>query len=121
LMPLATIPWVVSATLAAMRVPKEERELARRDMTKVSPDALADMVDQVLAYRLDDVLRSRPHRVLALAGSMDVAAIRRTVRRVEELMPAARATIIPRGLHAWNWQFPELFNRTVVEWLSHDS
>jgi pimeloyl-ACP methyl ester carboxylesterase len=120
-MPLAKNRWIVSATLAAMRVPREDRELAHRDMTKISADALADMVDQVLAYRLDEVLRSRPHRVLALAGSMDVAAIRRTVRRVEEMMPAARATIVPRGLHTWNWQFPELFNRTVAEWLSRDS
>ena len=54
-----------------------------------------------------------PTRVLAVAGSMEVAAIRSTVRRLEEMMPAARAAIVPRGLHTWNWQFPELFSRTV--------
>jgi pimeloyl-ACP methyl ester carboxylesterase len=105
---------------AAMRVPVEERAVALREMTRVSPVALADMVEQVFAYHLDESLRDRPHRVLAMAGSMDVAAIRRTVRRVGEMMPAARATIVPRGLHAWNWQYPELFNQTVAEWLSRD-
>lgn len=118
---MTRIPWIVSATLAAMRVPREDRELAHRDMMLMSSSVTADMVDQVLSYHVAEVLRTRPHRVLAMAGSMDVAAIRRTVRQVGEMMPAARTTIIPRGLHTWNWQFPELFNRTVVEWLSHDS
>jgi pimeloyl-ACP methyl ester carboxylesterase len=120
-MPLATNRFLVWAMLAAMRVPAEDRTTALREMRRVSPAALADMVEQVLAYHLDESLRDRPHRVLAMAGSRDVAPIRRTVRRVEELMPAARATVVPRGLHAWNWQFPELFNQSVAEWLSRDS
>lgn len=117
-MPLAKNRFVVSATLSVMRVPVEDRELAHRAMTGISPDALADMVDQVLAYRLDEILRTRPHRVLALAGSLEVAAIRRTVRRVGEMMPAGRAAIVPRGLHPWNWQYPDLFTRTVAAWLA---
>jgi pimeloyl-ACP methyl ester carboxylesterase len=118
-MPLSTNRLLVSLSLAAMRVPAQDRDLARNAMTRMNPDALWGMVEQVLAYRLDEaVLRTRPHAVLAVAGRMEVAAIRSTVRRLEELMPAARAAIVPRGLHTWNWQYPELFSRTVGAWLS---
>jgi pimeloyl-ACP methyl ester carboxylesterase len=117
-MPLSTNRLLVSMSLAAMRVPAEDRDQARGAMTGMNPDALWGMVEQVLAYQLDEaMLRTRPHAVLAVAGSLEVAAIRRTVRRLEELMPAARAAIVPRGLHTWHWQYPELFSRTVAAWL----
>lgn len=121
MMQLASSRLLVRATVAAMRVPVEDRALAVRDMTRISPAVLADMVEQVLAYHLDDSLRNRPHRVLAIAGSVEAPAIKHTVRRLAELMPNGQALIVPKGLHPWNWQFPELFSRTVAEWLSRDS
>ena len=121
MMPLARSRLMVAATLAAMKVPKEDRPKGHQAMAEMSAESLSTMVEQVLAYRLDEVLRTRPHRVLAIAGSMEAPTIRHTVRRLAEMMPNAEALGIPRGLHTWNWQFPELFNRTVAEWLSRDS
>jgi pimeloyl-ACP methyl ester carboxylesterase len=121
MMPLATTRLGVSATLAAMRVPREDRAVGLREMTRMSPDALGDMVEHVLAYRIDEILRTRPHRVLAIAGSLEAPGIKHTVRRLAEMMPNAQAMIVPKGLHTWNWQFPELFSQTVADWLSRDS
>jgi pimeloyl-ACP methyl ester carboxylesterase len=119
LMPLARSRLLVAATLAAMKVPKEDRPKGQESMRELSADVLSDMVEQVLTYRLnEEVLRSRPHRVLAVAGSREAPTITRTVRRLAELMPNAESREIPRGLHTWNWQYPELFSRTVTEWLS---
>ena len=112
---------MVTATLAAMKMPKEDRPKGHQAMAEMSSESLSTMVEQVLAYRLDDVLRSRPHRVLAIAGSMEAPTIKHTVRRLAEMMPNAEAREIPRGLHTWNWQYPEMFSRTVDEWLSRDS
>ena len=120
-MPLVKNRLVVKATLSAMRVPAADRGLAYGAMTRKSPDVLADMVDEVLAYHVDEILRTRPHRVLAVAGSLEVAAIRTTVRWLGEMMPAGETAIVPRGLHTWNWQYPELFNRIVADWLSRDA
>ena len=121
MMPLARSRLMVAATLAAMKVPKEDRPKGHQAMAEMTSDSLSTMVEQVLAYRLDDVLRSRPHRVLAIAGSMEAPTIKHTVRRLAEMMPNSEAREIPRGLHTWNWQYPELFSRTVDEWLSRDS
>ena len=118
MMPLARSKVLVAATLAAMKVPKEDRPKGQQAMVEMSADSLSTMVEQVLAYRLDEVLRSRPHRVLAIAGSMEAPTIKHTVRRLAEMMPNAEAREIPRGLHTWNWQYPELFNKTVTDWLS---
>jgi pimeloyl-ACP methyl ester carboxylesterase len=118
MMPLARSRLMVAATLAAMKVPKEDRPKGHQAMAEMSAESLSTMVEQVLAYRLDEVLRSRPHRVLAIAGSMDAPTIRHTVRRLAEMMPNAEAREIPRGLHTWNWQYPELFSKTVSGWLS---
>jgi len=120
-MPLVANRFFVSASLMAMRVPREDRPVAVREMTQMSPDALSDIVEQVLAYRLDDSLRLRPHRVLAMAGTFEAPAIKHTVRRLAEMMPSAKAVIVPKGLHTWNWQFPDLFSHTVAEFLSRDS
>ena len=117
MMPLARSRLMVAATLAAMKVPREDRPKGHQAMAEMSTESLSTMVEEVLAYRLEDVLRSRPHRVLAVAGSLEAPTIRRTVRRLAEMMPNAEAREIPRGLHTWNWQYPELFNRTVTEWL----
>jgi pimeloyl-ACP methyl ester carboxylesterase len=117
IMPLARNRLLVAATLAAMKMPKEDRPKGYQAMAEMSSESLSTMVEQVLAYRLDDVLRSRPHRVLAIAGSMEAPTIKHTVRRLAEMMPNAEAREIPRGLHTWNWQYPDLFNRTVAEWL----
>jgi pimeloyl-ACP methyl ester carboxylesterase len=118
IMPLAKTRLMVAATLAAMKVPKEDRPRGHHAMAEMSADSLSTMVEQVLAYRPDEVLRSRSHRVLAIAGSMEAPTIKHTVRRLAEMMPNAEVREIPRGLHTWNWQYPELFNRTVADWLS---
>ena len=118
MMPLARSRLMVAATLAAMKVPKEDRPKGYEAMAEMSAESLTTMVEQVLDYRLDEVLRSRPHRVLAIAGSMDAPTIRHTVRRLAEMMPNAEAREIPRGLHTWNWQYPDLFTRTVTAWLA---
>ena len=118
IMPLAKSRLLVGATLAAMKVPKEDRPRGHQAMAEMSAESLSTMVEQVLAYRLDEVLRSRPHRVLAIAGSMEAPTIKHSVRRLAEMMPNAEAREIPRGLHTWNWQYPELFNQTVTDWLS---
>jgi pimeloyl-ACP methyl ester carboxylesterase len=120
-MGLASSRLFVRATLAAMRVPAEDRDMGVRDMTRISPTTLSDMVDQVMAYHVDDSLRNRPHRVLAIAGSFEAPSIKHTVRHLAEIMPNAKAVIVPKGLHTWNWQFPELFTQTVADFLSRDS
>ena len=121
MMSLASSRLAVRATVAAMRVPAEDRALAVHDMTLISPRVLSDMVEQVMAYHVDDSLRNRPHRVLATAGSVEAPAIKRTVRHLAELMPNAKVVVVPKGLHTWNWQFPELFTQTVAEFFSRDS
>ena len=120
-MPLATNRLFASATLSVMKVPRADRAQALGEMTRMSPHALADMVDQVLSYGLDEVLRTRPHRVLAMAGSLEAPGIKHTVRRLAEMMPNAQAVIVPKGLHTWNWQFPELFSQAVTDWFARDS
>jgi pimeloyl-ACP methyl ester carboxylesterase len=120
-MPLASTRLGVKATLAAMRVPREDRPQALYEMTRISPAVLADMVEQVLAYHVDNSLRNRPHRVLAIAGSMEAPVIKHTVRHLAELMPNGQVVIVPKGLHTWNWQFPELFSQTVADFLTRDS
>lgn len=117
IMPLAKTRPMVAATLAAMNVPKEDRPRGHQAMAEMTAESLSTMVEQVLAYRLDDVLRSRPHRVLTIAGSLEAPTIRHTVRRVAEMMPNAEAREIPRGLHTWNWQYPDLFSQTVADWV----
>ena len=87
-------------------------------MTQLPPAVLSDMLDEVLAYHIDDSLRNRPHRVLTIAGSMEAPAIKHTVRHLAEVMPNCQAVIVPKGLHTWNWQYPELFSRTVAEFLA---
>ena len=121
MMPLARNRLMVAATLAAMKMPKEDRPKGHRAMAEMTSESLSTMVEQVLAYRLDDVLRTRPHHALTVAGSLEAPTIKHTVRRLAEMMPNAEAREIPRGLHTWNWQYPELFSRTVDEWLSRDS
>jgi len=120
-MGLASSRLLVRATAAAMRIPAEDRALAVRDMTRIAPAVLSDMVDQVMAYHVDDSLRLRPHRVLAMAGRFEAPSIKHTVRHLAELMPNAKVVIVPKGLHTWNWQFPDLFSQTVADWLSRDS
>lgn len=116
-MPLMKYEAFVSMSLAMMRVPKQDRAEGSRDMTRMSPDALSDMTDQVLSYQFGDVLRSRPHEVLATAGALEAPAIKRSVKRLAQLMPHARAAIVPWGLHTWNWQYPALFTQAVAAWI----
>lgn len=118
-LPLARFRPLVASTLAIMRVPREDRSEALAEMVDMSPAALRTIVDDVFRYRLRDELGTRPHRLLALAGTLEHPAVHRTLRRLVELMPNAAAAVVPRGLHTWNWQYPTLFTAVIRAWLSN--
>jgi pimeloyl-ACP methyl ester carboxylesterase len=62
-------------------------------------------------------LNAAPFPLLLLAGEEDSVLSPATVRRAGELLPGARAEIVPGAPHSMYWETPALFNDAVRRFL----
>ena len=116
-MPLARWRPIIALSAWSLKIPPAERDALREDLRHIDGGLVAQTLLDVAAFRPPAVLAHRTQPVLFVAGSREYRGIRATVRTVVDLLPQGVGGLVPGALHTWNWQFPELFNRMLREWL----
>ncbi|MEO8075684.1 MAG: alpha/beta hydrolase [Acidobacteriota bacterium] len=117
LMPLARLRPMISMTARALKVPAEDRNSLANEVNRLDGKLVAQVFLEVAAFRPPSVLAQRTNPVLILAGSREYQGILATVRTLLALLPNGAGGLVPAGIHTWNWQFPDLFNRMLRDWL----
>ncbi|MCO1657910.1 alpha/beta fold hydrolase [Pseudonocardia humida] len=102
---------------ALMGLHGPERAAYVEGVARLSPTTIERIYRELLDHRLPDGLDAVADRLLAVAGDREAGAIRRSL--TDLAAAGATAARVPRAAHAWVAQHPELFARTVADWVGH--
>jgi pimeloyl-ACP methyl ester carboxylesterase len=102
---------------AAMGLRGEERTAYVDGVARLNPTTIERIYREVLDHRLPAGLDPVVDRLLVVAGDREAGAVRRSLADVAAA--GATAARVPRAAHAWVAQHPELFARTVADWVGH--
>jgi pimeloyl-ACP methyl ester carboxylesterase len=101
-----------------MRLPADAAAAMTRDMQRMSGETLKTIYAELLPFALPHSLGTLDHRVLAIAGDQEAAAIRNDLAEFPKLMRNAKAAVAPEAHHGWNGEHPELFTAMIDAWIS---
>lgn len=89
-------------------------EIAKEDLLGTGKHTLLEVIQ--LSVDLNVSLVTAP--ALVACGSEDRANLA-PARLLAEQLPQARFEIVPEAHHVWNLEYPEVFNRMVVDFIGH--
>jgi 3-oxoadipate enol-lactonase len=115
---VANLPWLVSPSVLNDPAGLERFLGVVGTMPLMAPEAYSHQVDAILEHdtlaRLDRVRAP----TLVLAAAEDVLTPIYLSREIADAIPGARLTVLPRGNHAVQLEYPEPFNAAVLDFLA---
>jgi pimeloyl-ACP methyl ester carboxylesterase len=111
-------PWgSTSAILQDERKPLERLALLAKDPYPVAKHAFLRQLDATIAHDTVDRLSRIAAPTLVLVGAEDVLTPPHESVELARLIPGAELRILPRGGHGFTAEYPEEFNRAVIDFL----
>ena len=110
-------PRLVGVQARAMGVPAEVQPAFIENALLVTRETYRRVIDEVSGHRLSGSMAAVRTPTLVLAGGNERDMIKQAVTDIPAVMPDAAGRIVPGVGHGWNVEAPELFNRTVREWI----
>jgi pimeloyl-ACP methyl ester carboxylesterase len=111
-------PWgSTSAILQDERKPLERLELAAKDPHPIQKHAYLRQLDATMAHDAYDRLVSVAAPTLVLVGAEDILTPPHENEEIARQIPGAQLRILPRGGHGFSAEYPDEFNRAVLEFL----
>jgi pimeloyl-ACP methyl ester carboxylesterase len=108
---------LVAAQARALGLPPHAQVAFADNVRLMDPATYRRIGAEVAGYRVPPSLAAVDRPTLVLAGGKESDSIRRAVRVVPALMPAAAGRVVPGVGHGWNVEAPEEFNATVRGWI----
>src|SRR5690606_21969073 len=105
------------AAATAMGLSGQRREAFLRDVPRLRADDYRAIIGEVFAGVSLAGLETVQVPTFVVAGGKEFAVARNSTAIVAATMPGAEARIVPGVGHTWNVEAPELFTRTVREWI----
>jgi len=105
---------LASLLMWQFHIPHDARQSLRDDLKAFRADTLSQLVD---AYRLIRVPSGSDIETLVLVGSRETIPAKSAARRIAKTIPGARGFYVKGAGHVWNLQLPDLFNRTLRDWI----
>ena len=114
---LATLPWMLSPSV--LNDPARVQAILElvAAMPLMSAEAYSHQVDAILEHRTLDRLHRVSAPTLVVASAEDVLTPVFLSEEIAAAIPGAVLHVLPRGNHGVLVEYPEDFNRAVVEWL----
>lgn len=109
--------WRMQALM--FRLPADSREEFISAGMAVSADTARRMYGEIFAGSLPEGRFAYEGPMLAIAGEREAPSVRAAFPALIEAMPQARTWIAPRMRHIWSIQDPDLFTRTIVDFVDH--
>lgn len=120
LRPLLRWSWLVRAQGRALGLAGSDLAAFVAESQATTTDDLRALLDDVAQFRLPPRLDPAVP-LLVLRGRREVRVVTLTAADLRALAPGAVVRRAPRGSHVWSVEEPELFNRTLLAWLRHES
>jgi pimeloyl-ACP methyl ester carboxylesterase len=114
---VATLPWLLSPALINDPDRLAEALALFATMPFMPAEAYGHQVDAILEHRTLERLHRVRAPTLVLAAAEDVLTPVFLSEEIAAAIPGACLKILPRGNHAALVEYPDEFNRAVIEWL----
>ena len=112
--------WFWSMQAAMFRIPADARELFVSDGMGVDKDAATRMYREIFAGSMPVAAPGYTGPILAIAGARESKSVSAAFPALAAAMPQTRTWTAPGMRHVWSIQDPDLFTRTIVEFVDHD-
>jgi pimeloyl-ACP methyl ester carboxylesterase len=119
MMPFRAVPLLLRLSMKSGGIPDRYYPHVLREAREMTLDALTHITLESLNFRLPDGLEHTRVPVLILVGQREPGAIRASQKDLCAAIPSAECRVVPRGIHAWNMQFPDLFTETLRAWIEN--
>ncbi|HWP66898.1 MAG TPA: alpha/beta fold hydrolase [Candidatus Limnocylindria bacterium] len=111
------LPLVFSQDFLATQLPKLMQLFGGALQYGVSMEAIVGQLEALMGHKATDRLHRIAAPTLVLTGDADRLISPANSRILAEHIPGAKLVTIPGGSHGFNIEQPEVFNRTVLEFL----
>lgn len=112
--------WFWSAQAALFRIPADSRELFISDGMRVDKDAAMRMYREIFDGAMPDGRFRYAGPMLAIAGGRESRSVAAAFPALAAAMPQTRTWTAPGMRHVWSIQDPDLFTRTIVDFVDRD-
>lgn len=112
--------WFWQAQATAFRIPADARERFIAAGMGVSRETAHGMYGEVFAGSMPEGRFDYTGHMLAIAGQREPKEVRAAFPALVHAMPQTRTWVAPGMRHIWSIQDPELFTRTIVDFVDRD-
>lgn len=109
--------WFWRMQAAMFHIPADSREQFIGAGLAVSRDTAHRMYGEIFAGSMPPGTFDYTGPMLAIAGGREAKSVRAAFPALRQAMPQTRTWIAPRMGHVWSVQDPELFTRTIVDFV----
>ena len=106
-----------TARLQDPQAPLDLLALQAEDPYRIQKHAYLRQLDATIAHDTVDRLSEIRSETLVLVGAEDVLTPPHESIEIAGLVPDARLQILPRGGHGFSGEYPEMYNKAVLEFL----
>lgn len=110
-------PWFWKLQALAFRVPADSRQAFVAAGMGVRKDTAQRMYEEIFAGSLPAGRFDYDGPMLAIAGEREPKSVSAAFPALAAAMPQTRTWIAPKMRHVWSIQDPDLFTRTVVDFV----
>lgn len=112
--------WFWSMQAAMFRIPADTRELFVSDGMGVDKDAATRMYREIFDGSMPDGRSGYTGPILAIAGGRESGSVAAAFPALAAAMPQTRTWTAPGMRHVWSIQDPELFTKTIMDFVDRD-
>jgi len=108
--------WLVDASVKQFGIPPEHAASFREDLAKATNAEFTRNYTRALMGMVLPEKMTAP--TLVAVGARETLVARRAARTLTRRLPGSRALVVPGCGHVWNLEAPDLFTRTVRDWVT---
>lgn len=112
--------WFWQMQAAMFRIPADSREQFIAAGMAVTKDTAQRMYGEVFDGSMPGGTFAYTGPMLAIAGGREPKDVQRAFPALRRAMPQTRTWVAPGMRHVWSVQDPELFTRTIIDFVDRD-
>lgn len=116
--PVKDKDFFIKANMRTYNMPKIFFEKFKESTNQIERDSLDRILRENMLFKLPHGLEKVEAPVLVMTGEKDYKIIKESASDLVKIFPNSRAAVALKVGHLWNLESPELFNKTLMAWLT---
>lgn len=119
--PVKDTDFFIKANMRTYNMPKSLFNEFKEATKLIKPDSLNRILKENMLFKMPDGLEKADSPVLVMAGEKDYKIIKESARDLLNVLPNSEGAVALKVGHLWNVENPELFNKTLRDWITDET